>query len=97
MSTTKKDQPKTKLIDLLRDAENSGEEAFLTQYVKQAHINTQQEMLHLEMEISKQDSKIRQAMFADDFSATKLYTARKEKQLMELKLDGLKEILNELF
>lgn len=86
-----------KLIDILSVSKETNEkEATLTQ-VKQAHINTQQEILDLQGQLNKQDSVITAALQNNPFSATKLYVARKEKSLLELKLKGLEDILSELF
>lgn len=87
----------TKLIDILRNAKETNEETTLKARAKQANINTQQEILNLEGQIHAQDGVINSALQANPFSASKLYEARKMKELMERKLAALKEIEKELF
>ncbi len=95
--TMKAKTASTKLIDILSVSKETNEkEATLTQ-VSQAHINTQQEILDLKGQLNKQKAVISAALQNDPFSATKLYVARKEKSLLELKLKGLEDILSELF
>lgn len=86
-----------KLIDILSVSKETNEkEAMLTQ-VSQAHINTQQEILDLTGQLNKQKTVISAALQNNPFSATKLYVARKEEVLLQLKLTALQEILEELF
>ena len=78
-------------------SKETNEVVALVAQAKQAHINTQQEILDLEGKLHGTDAVINATLQANPFSASKLYTARKEKQLLELKLDALKAILIELF
>jgi len=95
--TMKTKEQSKKLIDILRGAKETNEETALVAQTKQGHINTQQEILDLEGKLHAQETVINAALQSNPFSASKLYAARKEKQLLELKLQALKEILTELF
>src|SRR3989304_4340866 len=86
-----------KLIDILRDAKKSNDDAVLVSQSKQGDINTRQEILNLEGKINQQDVEISLALQNNPFSATKLYVARKEKKLLKLKLVAIKAIHAELF
>lgn len=88
---------KTKLIDILSVSKEDSQRTELERQVEQCNINTQQEILNLKGSITAQDAVIDGLYKAVPFSATKLYVARKEKALMEMKLEGLEEIRNELF
>ena len=93
MKTTKT----SKLINILRESKTEVEEISLLSQSKQAHINTQQEILDTEALLDKQNIIVYNALIANPFSASKLYTARKEKILLEMKLKGMQDILSELF
>lgn len=86
-----------KLIDILSVSKETKENEAISTQVKQAHINTQQEILDLQGQLNKQDAVINSALSKNPFSATVLYAARKEKALLEMKLKGLEDILSELF
>lgn len=86
-----------KLIDILNASEEANASAALVSHVTQANINTQQEILNVQSQLTAYDSVITEALQANPFSASALYKARKEKQLLEMKLDALKAILAELF
>lgn len=87
----------TKLIDILKGAEENNASFALTSQVSQGNINTQQEILNIQGQLGNYDAIITSALQSNPFSASALYKARKEKQLLEMKLDGLKDILAELF
>jgi hypothetical protein len=86
-----------KLIDILSVSKETNEQESMLTQVSQAHINTQQEILDLKGQLNKQKAVISAALQNNPFSATKLYVARKEEALLELKLKALQEILEELF
>jgi len=90
-------QASAKLIDILSASKETKENEAISMQVKQAHINTQQEILDLQGQLNKQDAVINVALCKNPFSATGLYVARKEKSLLEMKLKGLEDILSELF
>lgn len=86
-----------KLIEVLRNSKTTNEEAALVHQSKQAHINTKQEILDFESKLNSQDQVIEAAITANPFSASKLYVARMEKELMQRKYDALVAIEKELF
>lgn len=94
MKTTEK---KLKLIDILRGALVTNEENALIAQSEQGNINTQQEILDLKGKIIAQDAAINASYQNNPFSATKVFVARKEKQLLENKLAELQKIQAEMF
>ncbi len=86
-----------KLIDILKVSEETNASQALIDHVDQASINTQQEILNIRSQVNASNDIIRAALQANPFSASALYKARKEKQLLEMKLEGIKEIQAELF
>jgi hypothetical protein len=92
-TTTATTRPK--LIDIRRNSKD--EEIVLVTEIQQANINTQQEILDLKLQISKQQQVTKTALLANPFSASKLYATRKEEELLQRKLNALEEILIELF
>lgn len=94
---TKKPKTMSKLIDILKSSKENGEAKQLDRQAKQANINTQQEILDIQNQIEQSDAKIEQVILANPFSASKLYEARMNKELLERKLKAINEILKELF
>jgi len=94
MKTKEKTQ---KLIDILRNAKDSNEETALVAQSAQASINTQQEILNLQGQINQQNAVISLAIQAPSFSAAKVYAARRDMELLEVKLAGIQGIFAELF
>ena len=87
----------SKLIDILKKSKENPEGGQLERRSKQASINTQQEVLDIQSQIESQDAKIEQVLIANPFSASKLYEARMNKELLERKLKAINEIQVELF
>lgn len=87
----------SKLIEILKQSKENGEQKQFERQAKQAHINTQQEILDIQNQVETQDQKIEQALLANPFSASKLYEARTCKELLTRKLSALQEIQKELF
>lgn len=90
-------QPALKLIDILRQSKETSEEIAITAQAEQGNINTQQEILDIKGKINAQTGLINAALNCNPFSATMVFAARKEKQLLEMKLKGLQDIQAELF
>jgi len=86
-----------KLIDILSVSKEASEKEAVSTRVAQANINTQQEILNIKGQLNRQEDVIANTLKANPFSASALYAARKEKALIELKLKGVQDILEELF
>lgn len=87
----------TKLIDILKSSKENGEAKQFERQAKQANINTQQEVLDIQSQIELADAAIEKVLVANPFSASKLYEARMNKELLERKSKAINDILKELF
>lgn len=86
-----------KLADYVKAARESKEEFDIEVHVEESAINTDTEILAIKKELNQYNTKIKEAITATPFSASKLYEVRMKKELLERKYKAIIEIKKELF
>ncbi len=93
----KNNQSAKKLVDILKNQDESKEEFYICDKATQGENNSRIEMAELQKLVYEQEKSVKNIMLSDNFSLSKLYEAATKLTLLEKKLAWFKDKFDELF